>query len=58
MGRAVLALLVAVVMAAVAAAGCGGGTPGCTCGDGGARLECRGAGLRHLPPLHDHLLYL
>ncbi|XP_037303631.1 follicle-stimulating hormone receptor isoform X2 [Manduca sexta] len=58
MGRAALALLAAAALAVAAAAGCGGGVPGCTCSDGGAQLECRAAGLRRLPPLHDHLLYL
>lgn len=35
-----------------------GGAAGCACGDGGTRLDCRGAGLRRLPPLHENLLSL
>ncbi|KAL0829498.1 hypothetical protein ABMA28_003019 [Loxostege sticticalis] len=69
MGRA-RALLLAVSALAVAAAalcpapGAGaGGTgagagAGCACGEGSTRLECRGAGLRRLPPLHENLLSL
>ncbi|XP_028164626.1 lutropin-choriogonadotropic hormone receptor-like [Ostrinia furnacalis] len=36
----------------------GGAAPGCACGDGGARLDCRSAGLRRIPPLHENLLAL
>ncbi|XP_031765012.2 follicle-stimulating hormone receptor isoform X2 [Galleria mellonella] len=31
---------------------------GCACIDGGARMDCRAAGLRRLPPLHSNLLSL
>lgn len=31
---------------------------GCACGEGGARLDCRSAALRRLPPLHENLLSL
>ncbi|XP_022823903.1 lutropin-choriogonadotropic hormone receptor-like [Spodoptera litura] len=30
----------------------------CACGEGGARLDCRSAALRRLPPLHENLLSL
>ncbi|CAD0203494.1 unnamed protein product [Chrysodeixis includens] len=45
-----------------AAAGAGAACPpapaGCVCAEGGARLTCRSAALRRLPPLHDNLLSL
>ncbi|XP_047027402.1 lutropin-choriogonadotropic hormone receptor [Helicoverpa zea] len=48
---------------ACASAGAGGACParvpaGCACGEGGARLDCRSAALRRLPPLHETLLSL
>ncbi|KAJ0172848.1 hypothetical protein K1T71_011987 [Dendrolimus kikuchii] len=63
---AAAAALALLALGAGAGAGGGGGggcagrsrPSGCACSDGGARLECRGAGLDALPPLHYDLLVL
>ncbi|XP_045539411.1 lutropin-choriogonadotropic hormone receptor [Papilio machaon] len=55
-----LAVRVAVALTLVssAAAACGALPAGCACGEAGARLRCRAAALRRLPPLHARLLEL
>lgn len=64
MGRARLLLCAAaLVWLACSAAPARGACParaaaGCACGEGGARLDCRSAALRRLPPLHENLLSL
>ncbi|XP_075982432.1 G-protein coupled receptor rickets isoform X2 [Anticarsia gemmatalis] len=56
MGRALALVVGALVLAAALARGA---CPApCACTEGGARLDCRAAGLRRLPPLHDNLLSL
>ncbi|CAH0663833.1 unnamed protein product [Chilo suppressalis] len=66
-GRVLLLAVAACVAAAAGLCGSGGGggggggaaaAAGCACGDGGTRMDCRGAGLRRLPPLHENLLSL
>lgn len=58
--RGALALLV-LAGALVAALGACPPAPApraCACADAGTRLDCRGAGLQHLPPLNEDLLSL
>ncbi|CAB3225605.1 unnamed protein product [Arctia plantaginis] len=57
MGRAVALVVGALVLAAaLARAACPARTSDCACSDAGARVSCRGLGLRRLPPLHENLL--
>lgn len=69
MGHAALVLLAAALAATAAScpsggtalaegAGEGAGAAACRCDEGGTRLECRGAGLNRLPPLHESLISL
>lgn len=55
--RVAVAAALALALAASAAA-CGALPAGCACGEAGARLHCRAAALRRLPPLHARLLEL